>query len=629
MLKFLRRDGTGYSMGTGEAALGQSGTAMRICQVDLHNFRGVKKGVVVLPKHAVLLGPNNTGKTTIVEALALLFGRERMIRPITDWDFFGGDPTPESRFRIIATITEFGTNEPEEVPAWFIGENAARPVWWDETLGQLSEAAEPPAGTALSAQVALCARFEAESCEFEIARYFYYGAGDPFTDGYTSVPTAILRDVGFFLLSANRDWDRLLSFNSSSLLKVIREYDALPAELIQELKHQLRDETAKIENGGALSEILKAAAKELRAFLLIEKQGAIAYRPTSLDTFAVLQSLVAHIIQPDGTLLPIARHGAGMVSLQAFLLLLAFAEQRKKSGRNFILGAEEPELHLHPSLHQRLVHRIRGESAQSIVTTQSPHVASGYRPQEVVFVQNNKGEVTARRLRTGPINDLPKNSLRNLYLTYRTQFFEALMGGIVLIPEGARDVGWLTLWQRVAQSSPELAAKHDLVPISVVPTISAAVFDTFQEVAKFRPDAIPLLDGDADGSSYLAQLATGDPRPRRVVRLGQKAAIECLSAWILEPALACPGAELQNLLSTASDRTLKGLQSALIEYKGNTDLHERLAWEATGNEESCSRACQFVSDIASIARGDSLSATWESTIKDGIEVLTATHIARA
>ena len=80
---------------------------MRICRLELQNFRGIQRGSVVLPQHAVLLGANNVGKSTIVEALALLFGRERMVRPISDWDFFGGSPKPESRFYIIATVTEF------------------------------------------------------------------------------------------------------------------------------------------------------------------------------------------------------------------------------------------------------------------------------------------------------------------------------------------------------------------------------------------------------------------------------------------------------------------------------------------------------------------------------------------
>lgn len=47
---------------------------------------------IALGRHAVLVGPNNSGKTTIVEALALLFGRNRLVRRLTEHDFHGSAP---------------------------------------------------------------------------------------------------------------------------------------------------------------------------------------------------------------------------------------------------------------------------------------------------------------------------------------------------------------------------------------------------------------------------------------------------------------------------------------------------------------------------------------------------------
>lgn len=108
---------------------------MRIAQLEIENFRGIRGGKVTLPTHGVLFGPNNVGKSSIVDALALLLGRERLLRPLTDWDFHGGDPKPESRFTIIATITDFAEkesdDEPEAFPDWFLGENCARPEVWE------------------------------------------------------------------------------------------------------------------------------------------------------------------------------------------------------------------------------------------------------------------------------------------------------------------------------------------------------------------------------------------------------------------------------------------------------------------------------------------------------------------
>jgi putative ATP-dependent endonuclease of the OLD family len=94
---------------------------------------------------------------------------------------------------------------------------------------------------------------------------------------------------------------------------------------------------------------------------------------------------------------------------------------------------------------------------QSIVTTQSPNVAGGYQPSEVVFLHNTNGQLTATPLRNEPVSKIPKNAVKNLYLTRRVAFYEALMGGVILVPEGIYDCEWLSLWQQLAQSSADAA----------------------------------------------------------------------------------------------------------------------------------------------------------------------------
>ena len=65
---------------------------MRVCRVSIFQFRGIKAAKVFLPKHAVLIGDNNTGKTTILEALDLALGPDRLNRfpPIDEHDFYQG-----------------------------------------------------------------------------------------------------------------------------------------------------------------------------------------------------------------------------------------------------------------------------------------------------------------------------------------------------------------------------------------------------------------------------------------------------------------------------------------------------------------------------------------------------------
>ncbi|MES2786558.1 MAG: AAA family ATPase [Pseudomonadota bacterium] len=53
---------------------------MQVAHIQTENLRGIKEASLFLSKHAVLLGDNNTGKTTVLEALDLTLGPDRLNR---------------------------------------------------------------------------------------------------------------------------------------------------------------------------------------------------------------------------------------------------------------------------------------------------------------------------------------------------------------------------------------------------------------------------------------------------------------------------------------------------------------------------------------------------------------------
>ena len=65
---------------------------MQVAHIHIQNFRGVKEASLFFSQHAVLLGDNNTGKTTVLEALDLTLGPDRLNRtpPIDEHDFYRG-----------------------------------------------------------------------------------------------------------------------------------------------------------------------------------------------------------------------------------------------------------------------------------------------------------------------------------------------------------------------------------------------------------------------------------------------------------------------------------------------------------------------------------------------------------
>ena len=65
---------------------------MKICKVNISNFRGIKLASILLDGNVVFVGDNNSGKSTIFEAIDLVMGPERLSRrPVIDeHDFYAG-----------------------------------------------------------------------------------------------------------------------------------------------------------------------------------------------------------------------------------------------------------------------------------------------------------------------------------------------------------------------------------------------------------------------------------------------------------------------------------------------------------------------------------------------------------
>jgi putative ATP-dependent endonuclease of the OLD family len=103
--------------------------SLRACRINIKNFRGIKNASILLPKHGVLIGDNNTGKTTILEALDLALGPDRLNRqpPIDEHDFFRGEYTakPTTAQKDQDSEADVEVAAPGEAIVAVEGENAA------------------------------------------------------------------------------------------------------------------------------------------------------------------------------------------------------------------------------------------------------------------------------------------------------------------------------------------------------------------------------------------------------------------------------------------------------------------------------------------------------------------------
>jgi len=581
---------------------------MHIVRLKIRGFRGVQSADVTLGRHTVLVGPNNSGKTTIIEALALLFGRDRLVRRLTEHDFHGSEPSEAARILCIATVTGFTPNDPHHHPSWFSAERGVE-KWFNPKAKTLS-AAPDTQHTDLAVQIGFVARFDLDELEAETIRFFVDDEatlGDPFAEDahLRTIHTKALQELGFFLVPASRTWDRWISFSSELFRRVVATRGDMPAQAVRAERARLwtPPEGARLEDHPGLSEIVGAANDELRT--LMASAPKLRLRLTATDSDSVLESVVPHFVQGTGPTLPSQRQGTGLVSLQSLLLLMQFGKARAETGQSFVLAVEEPELHIQPSQQKRLVNRLNALCDQTIVTTHSPIVAAMFPAPDTLFIETREGVLNAKPL-MDPVPAQPTNHQQHLLFAWRQKLVAALMHECVLIPEGVSDVAWLEALQTALELHQGWEDAGDNAPllssfVGVVPTIDAKIVDTFALVSVVHARPCILLDGDNDGHGYFDAVKTKNPPPRCVVFWPRGWAMEHVVSWMAgaeEVAmLAALGAALGTPFADA-----QALIAHLLTQKSYAPTHECAAVALMANVACRARAAQLLNALCAVLR---------------------------
>lgn len=510
---------------------------MYIATISISNFRGIQNSTIHFKKHSVLVGPNNCGKSTIIDALALVLGRDRMIRTLGEHDFYGSNPQPTDRIHIIATITDFPSEEIGENPEWFSVSRGV-PKWISEETNELHPTKTNDA-LKLCCQIAFSARYDDSSLEAETARYFYddSSTGDIFDDeSYQPVPGKLIKELGFFLIPANRSWDKVISFGSELFRRVISSAGGPPAEAVKTLRDQSRSPTLPLDQDPNLSQIVSNINAEMAGFFTSAPK--LKLRLTTTDNEGILDSVVPHFLMGDDTIpVPARRHGNGLLSLQWILLLLEFGKIRTSNGEAFIMALEEPELHIPPAMQSKLVHRIQALSTQTITTTHSPMVASICDPSSLLVLSNKQGQLVSKPFIEGIINTTTPNALRKLYQVNRPETVSALLHDTVLIPEGRIDFDLLRMLSRVVDLREgwiPAGSESFGVNIGLIPTHDAAIEVVFDALSKIHTRVSCIVDGDSAGNGYASTIHAKSVNGTKILCWPQNWTIEDVIIWVLK-----------------------------------------------------------------------------------------------
>lgn len=378
--------------------------APTILQLTIERFRGISN-LEWEPASGmnVILGGGDVGKSTILDAIGLLFAPTNA-GMVPDTDYFGRKEEDEFSIEAVIALPHGGGINHLTKPAWpwlWTGKEAIVPMHDDAGGGEGEEVYK----------VRVTGTRDLE-LTYEVIQPS--GAGDAF-------PVSFRRSIGLVRLGGDDRNDRDLRLVQGSALDRLLSDKGLRSRVANELADSnvsghLSEEARKALNG------LDTAFRERKLPVGLDIAVAGGQGPS-------VGSLIGLTAQKGEVRLPVSSWGAGTRRLSS----LAIAEQQQAG--NPITLVDEVERGLEPYRQRELVEKLQLGSSQSFITTHSPAAIAAASSAMLWYVDH-----------TGTIGKLDGKKISAL----RAHDPEAFLARMTIVAEGVTEVGFATsLLERV------------------------------------------------------------------------------------------------------------------------------------------------------------------------------------
>ena len=211
---------------------------------------------------------------------------------------------------------------------------------------------------------------------------------------------------------------------ASGLQTLLRAID-LGAEK-GELAGLLDSFNEKLDASERLAGLRKDIAAHLsRAMPKVIEQGDLAVRTAADPATDVLDS-VSMFFERDGAHVPLAEQSDGLRQLMA-MTLFDLAE-----GAANIIAVDEPEIHLHPSSQRTVADLFARSANQRLVVTHSPYIVQRFEPSQVIAVSPDGACHQISASKFSVVQKLQAN-------WWSSRLLEALTAAFAIVVEGVSD----------------------------------------------------------------------------------------------------------------------------------------------------------------------------------------------
>ncbi|WP_147156365.1 ATP-dependent nuclease [Reyranella soli] len=466
---------------------------MKIARLTIQNFRGIRYASLLLPDHGVLIGDNNTGKSSVLEAIDLALGPDRLSRrpPVDEHDFYQGKYLPGEAVEL--TLPP-GTQLPPGIPLVAEGEIDPAPdedtekkptieaevlitdlneeqighfgnyiEWWDKATDALYQTGKPAgidAATIFPAlRVTFVGEYDTEDDDFTGETFYtrsrMEGTPEPFRKRDKQL-------CGFLYLRSIRTGSRALSLEHGSLLDIILRLKELRPRIWEDTISHLEQYNVAGDPALGISGVLESVSKALKKYVPKEWGLDPHLKVSTLTREHLRKVITAFIATGDGDhAAPFYRQGTGTINM----LVLALLSQIAEGKQNVVFAMEEPETAIPPYAQKCIVHEVRKLSAQALFTSHSPYVLEEFDLNETIILHRDKEGILGQTKITLPDSVKHKRYRQE----FRTRFCEGLLSRRILLAEGATEnTSMPAVARRLAELKPNVYKSLEALGICTI-----------------------------------------------------------------------------------------------------------------------------------------------------------------
>lgn len=404
---------------------------MRLSKIKVENFRGIACAEIEPHRDVtVLIGENNTGKTSVLEALRLCLDAVKSNRTcnFTEFDFYRDD-----------TCNNLAACKPITITLTYL-ESEEHP-WPDYITQSLNEVIVGSNYSVIKLRVS--ARYDDDAGEMMQSWCFLDDADNELV-GKNVLIKDLRRLRPFFFQSALRAAKDEFHGQSTYWSSFLRNKD-IEETTRKALEDELLDVNRKIVDAHGSFKQVTEEMKRISELVAVGEVDAVTVDPAPADVYRALRyGTDVNLLTASNAKIPIRSHGEGTQSLSVLLLFSAYLKTRLHADVDRqaepIIAVEEPEAHLHPNAIRAVWQLLEGLPGQKIVATHSGDILSEV-PLESLRRMNQQGTVT--ECAAIPANLLTTEESRKFNHHVRRNRGELLFARTWVLVEGETDVSVL------------------------------------------------------------------------------------------------------------------------------------------------------------------------------------------